>query len=230
MRKLIIVYLILIFVHTVLLAQNKPAANPDPHRFDKEINAFIEYDQKNSFPEQAILLVGSSSIRMWKTHLAFPEFPVINRGFGGAHISDVLFFYEQIVKKYQPQIIVFYAGDNDIAAGKSIDQVVSDFKKFMQKVKTDLPSTPIIYLPIKPSVLRWKFWPAMNKANQIIKSICLQDEWLEYVDTASALLASDGQPDNHLFISDGLHLNAKGYQKWNAILLPVLKKTYNHPF
>jgi len=226
MRKLLIVYLILVFVHTVLLAQNKPPANPDPHRFDKEINAFIMYDQKNSFPENAILFVGSSSIRIWKTHLAFPEFPVINRGFGGAHISDVLFFYDQIVKKYQPQIIVFYAGDNDIAAGKPVDQVVSDFKKFVQKVKSDLPSIRIIYLPIKPSILRWKFWPAMDKANQIIKSICLQDELLEYIDTAGALLAAGGQPDKNLFISDGLHLNAKGYQKWNAILLPVLQKKY----
>ena len=121
---------------------------------------------------------------------------------------------------------MFYAGDNDIAAGKPVDQVVSDFKKFVQKVKSDLPSIRIIYLPIKPSILRWKFWPAMDKANQIIKSICLQDELLEYIDTAGALLAAGGQPDKNLFISDGLHLNAKGYQKWNAILLPVLQKKY----
>ncbi|WP_456408963.1 GDSL-type esterase/lipase family protein [Caldithrix abyssi] len=209
------------------LVQAQSVADPDPQRFVKEIDHFIRYDQKNSFPQKAVLFIGSSSIRLWKTHLAFPEIPVINRGFGGSHISDVLFYYEKLVKKYQPQTIVFYAGDNDIAAGKSVEQTVADFKTFVAKVKKDLPFTKIIYLPIKPSLLRWNFWPAMQKVNQAISNICAADSMLKYVDTASVLLDDSGKPDSTFFMEDGLHLNEKGYQKWNARLSPILNRL-NH--
>ena len=218
---------LLLFLLTLSLkAQSKILKNPDPHRFDKEINYFVQYDQKNSFPENAVLFVGSSSIRMWKTHLAFLNLPVINRGFGGAHISDVLFFYDELVKKYRPKLIVFYAGDNDIAAGKPLARVVNDFKTFVQKVKQDLPETRVIYLPIKPSVLRWKFWPEMHNTNQKIREICKAKAFLTFAGTDSLLLKDNGQPDASLFIEDGLHLNAAGYEKWNAYLRPLLHSLY----
>ena len=94
---------IIIILSTNALAQD----NPDPHRFDKAIQNFEKWDSKNSFPKDAILFVGSSSIRMWKTQESFPDLTLINRGFGGAHISDVIFFVEQTVLKYNAPIIFF---------------------------------------------------------------------------------------------------------------------------
>ncbi len=220
--------LTLLGIWILLLTVNLQAQNPDPHRFDQEIEAFVRYDEKNSFPKDAVLFVGSSSIRLWKTHLAFPDLPVINRGFGGAHISDVLFFYNQVVQPYQPRIIVFYAGDNDIAAGKSVEQVVNDFKTFVQKVKNDFPQTKIVFLPIKPSVLRWKFWPEMRKTNQKIEALCQQNPNLFYIDLTNVLLDDQGQPKANLFLQDGLHLNPNGYQKWNKTLSPLLHKLFKN--
>ena len=83
------------------------------------IDQFIEWDKKNSFLKKGILFVGSSSIRFWHTSNYFPELPIINRGFGGSHISDINYFINETVLKYKPHIIVFYAGDNDIAANKT---------------------------------------------------------------------------------------------------------------
>ena len=64
--------------------------DPDPERFAKDIKTFAVWDSKNTFPENAILFVGSSSVRYWSTATAFPDRPIINRGFGGSEISDVI--------------------------------------------------------------------------------------------------------------------------------------------
>ena len=104
---------------------------PNPERFKYDlfgnnltINLFELWDNKNSFPKDPILFVGSSSIRFWYTSNYFPEFPIINRGFGGSHISDISYFINETVLKYKPEIIVFYAGDNDISYGNEIDFII----------------------------------------------------------------------------------------------------------
>jgi lysophospholipase L1-like esterase len=218
------IYLILLFA-TFIFAQKK-IADPDPLRFKKEIETFKKWDAKNSFPENAILFVGSSSIRKWKTHKGFPEFPVINRGFGGAHISDVLYFYNDVIKKYKSPIIVFYAGDNDIAADKTIEQVKNDYIKLVDKIKADNPEVKLIYIPIKPSISRWQYWDKMNRVNMQIKKYNENDKNLYYIDLAAPLLDKSGNPKKDVFISDGLHLNKKGYALWEKLLLPMLDDLY----
>ncbi|HKK45627.1 MAG TPA: hypothetical protein VJ964_08900, partial [Balneolaceae bacterium] len=113
-RKWFFLFVFLFVIQGISKAQ-APVKDPDPQRFQQEIDNFKLWDAKNSYPNQAILFVGSSSIRFWKSHDAFPNYPVINRGFGGAHISDVQHYYRQVIGKYHPSIIVFYCGDNDIA-------------------------------------------------------------------------------------------------------------------
>src|SRR5215212_771989 len=97
----------------------EPVAAVAPARFEAEIAAFESWDHQNAVPRDAILFVGSSTIRLWQTADGFPDLPVINRGFGGSTIPDVSRFAERIVFKYKPRTIVFYAGDNDIAASRA---------------------------------------------------------------------------------------------------------------
>jgi lysophospholipase L1-like esterase len=200
--------------------------DPDPERFRETIDRFLWSDQKNSLPSDAILFVGSSSIVLWETAKYFPGYPVINRGFGGSHISDVNYFRESVVLKYNPKVIVFYAGDNDVAAGKSDERVYNDYKKFVKYLSENLPNTQLIYLPIKPSLARWSLWDIMDSANEKIQNISNKNEFLHYVDLASPMLNAEGAPDSSLFMDDGLHLNAKGYDLWTKILLPVLNNVY----
>jgi lysophospholipase L1-like esterase len=195
-----------------------------PERFENEIAAFEKWDHQNAVPQDCILFVGSSTIRLWPTADAFPDLPVINRGFGGSTIPDVNYFADRIVFKYRPRTIVFYAGDNDIAAGHSPDKVVANYEKFAASVHSKLPDTKLIYLAIKPSPLRWKMWPQSEAVNTRVKELVNKNSHDRYVDTAPAMLGSDGQPRKELFRDDGLHMNPKGYEAWNAILAPILAR------
>jgi lysophospholipase L1-like esterase len=199
-------------------------ADPDPERFDYDIRNFAARDHKNSCPRDPVLFVGSSSILKWPTADGFPGLPVINRGFGGSQISDVLHYFNDVVSKYRPKIIVFYSGDNDTQAGKSPQQIYGDFAQFVTRVHESLPETHIIALPIKPSIARWDKWPQMQETNALMAKLDKGDDRLQMVDTATPLLGPDGQPRKELYVADGLHLNAKGYAVWNEILTPILKQ------
>jgi hypothetical protein len=199
------------------------ASNP-AERWEKTIQQFEADDQANPPKAGGVLFVGSSSIRLWDTAKAFPDDGVLNRGFGGSEISDANFYFDRIVKKYEPAVIVFYAGDNDAAKGKSPQQIFADFQAFTKRVADDLPQSHLIFIPTKPSVARWKLWPAMNEANSLIrKHLASRYRW-HYADTATPMLGEDGHPQPDLFVADGLHLNEKGYAIWNGVLRTALDR------
>ena len=225
----IIVSLVSVLLTTILFCgfafgQNEEDDKNSPLRFKGEIDTFIEWDSKNSVPSDAVLFVGSSSIRMWATSQSFADMKVINRGFGGSQISDVIYYADRIVLPYKPKVIVFYAGDNDVAAGKSAERVLEDYQKFIKTVRKAMPKTPVIFISIKPSLSRWKLWPEMKKANDMIKDYCKTDERLSFADISVALLGKDGRPDKKLFLDDQLHLSKEGYRKWTAILRPAIEE------
>jgi hypothetical protein len=150
--------------------------NAGPAKWEAEIKAFEAADKTNPPPPNAVLFVGSSTIRLWKTLAQdFSEFKVINRGFGGSQIEDSTAFTSRIVIPYRPETIVLYAGDNDIAGGKSPEEVIADFKGFVQRVRAALPRTRVIFLSIKPSPSRWHLADKIRTANQGIEGFCQQD-------------------------------------------------------
>lgn len=225
LKKSLYLLTILFFIHTSSFAQSE-VKNPDPHRFKGEISNFEMWDAKNSFPKHGILFVGSSSIRFWESHNAFPDLPILNRGFGGAEISDVLFYYDQVIGKYDPSVIVFYAGDNDIADHKPAEQVFADYTNLTTRILHDFPRVKVIYLPIKPSSSRWELWGKMAEVNRRVEAYNKQNDRLHYIDTATPLLGADGKPIDSLFRDDHLHLKPAGYAIWNAKLKPELESLY----
>lgn len=210
-------------------AQHDTVDDPDPLRFEEQIEQFKAWDRRNSFPSDAILFVGSSSIRLWETAAAFPEMPVINRGFGGSHTSDVQHYYEAVIGNYDPALIVFYEGDNDIASGKPVKQVFHDYRQLVHRILNDQPGVDFLYIPIKPSSSRQDDWPEMSEVNRLIKKYNATHAQLHYVDLATPLLKADGKPDDRLFLDDQLHLNKKGYEKWNNVIRPVLERMVSQP-
>jgi lysophospholipase L1-like esterase len=204
-------------------------ADPDPNRFAQEIKTFAQWDSRNAVPADPVLFVGSSSIRQWYTRDSFPGWPVINRGFGGSHLSDVIHFADRVVLPYQAKLIVLYAGDNDIAAGKSAPRVSEDWRRFIGLVHARQPAARIVFLSIKPSPARWSLWPEMQKANALIRDACRGDARLFFTDLATPLLEPDGTPRTGLFLADRLHLNAEGYAVWSAALAPVLQEILRSP-
>ncbi len=202
-----------------------PAQTPaEPSKWEKDITAFEARDKTNPPPKNAILFIGSSSIRLWKTlEKDFPQHPVINRGFGGSQVADSVEFAERIVFPYAPRLIVMYAGGNDLNAKKSPEQVLADFKTFVGKVRVKLPKTRIAFISIAGNPARWAQIERVRAANQLVADFCKNGENLDYIDTHSQMLGADGQPLPDIFVADRLHMNEKGYVIWKRVVAPHLK-------
>jgi lysophospholipase L1-like esterase len=207
---------LLLGVLTVLRAE---PVKPDPMRFESEIRAFEAADATNPPPARPILFVGSSSFRLWKDLPAsFPGLPVLNRGFGGSHLSDVNHHLDRTVIRYRPSRIVLYAGDNDLAAGKSPETVLGDFGTFVAEVRRRLGLVPIDFLTIKPSPSRLALLHDQRRANRLVGDFCTGMPGLSVVDVWPPMLDRLGAPREELFLADRLHLNTNGYALWADIL------------
>ncbi len=202
-------------------------ANPDPARFADSFKNFSQLDRENR-PRQSklTLFTGSSSIRMWKTLSSdFPQINLINRGFGGAHISDLLHYYEKLFSAYQPESIVMYCGENDLWSGKPVSQVFNDFKSLRARLSQDFPATTLIYLSCKPSPQRISKWSTYQSLNLRIKNLCLRDPKLTFVNLAPTLLKPDLTFYPKLWKKDNLHVNQAGYKKWKKWLALSLNQS-----
>ncbi|MEO7598494.1 MAG: GDSL-type esterase/lipase family protein, partial [Opitutus sp.] len=171
------------------------AAVAAPEKWQSSIDKFLAADAANPPKPGAVVFVGSSSIVKWKSLINdFPGVTVLNRGFGGSELADSVEFADEVVIPYQPRAVVLYAGDNDIAAGKTAENVLADFRAFRTKVHAGVPSARIYYLSIKYSPSRVKFQPAMRQANSLIAADCASTDYCTFVDVNSPLLDARGQP------------------------------------
>jgi lysophospholipase L1-like esterase len=212
-------------VFLCLFVALQTARAADPLRFAPEIAAFEKSDKTNPPPKNAILFIGSSSIVKWK-NLArdFPTHQVINRGFGGSHLSDSVYFFDRIVKPYHPKTIVLFAGTNDIDADKEPEDVFGDFKAFTAKVHSELPDARLDYISITTSPSRFKEFDKVKKANALIREYISHDDRLAFIDVVPAMLDSEGHPNADIYVADRLHMNAKGYAIWTSIVGPYLDR------
>jgi len=196
---------------------------PKSERFEKAILAFESADTTRPPPQNAILFTGASNIVGWKTLAEdFPGLVVINRGFGGSFIADCAHYADRIVIPSKPRIIVLRAGGNEIAAGKTPEEVADDFRAFAEKVHAKLPDTKIMYWSMTPSVKRLANWDREAKANDLIKSYIATGKNMVYIDATKSTLGPDGKPRPDLF-TDGLHFNADAYTISAKIIRPYLE-------
>jgi len=192
-------------------------------RWEPRIRAFEQKDKKSPPPKNAILFAGSSSIRGWNLAKYFPDLKGINRGFGGSQIADSIHYADRIILPHKPRIVLLYAGDNDIAAGKPPETVCADFARFVQTMHAKLPKTRIVFIAIKPSLARWKLVGKMRDANRRIAKLTKTNDLLDYADIDTPMIGDDGKPRAELFVKDGLHLSHKGYVLWTSVVRPFLE-------
>jgi lysophospholipase L1-like esterase len=215
----------LLAVAVLLIAPVRSAAQEppkSPERWEAEIRKFEEQDAKQPPPPGGIVFAGSSSIRLWNLKESFPDRQAVNCGFGGCYLSDVAHFAGRIVLPHKPRLVVVYAGDNDIAAGRTPDQVVEAYRRLVQTIHAELPETRVAFISIKPSLARWKLVDKMREANRVIAEIAAKDRRLAYIDVDEPMLGPDKLPRPELFRDDGLHLNAEGYKVWTERVRPLL--------
>jgi len=197
--------------------------------FIEEIRAFRKTDSLVNTPKGKILFVGSSTFTKWKdVAIYFPGFPIVNRGFGGSSLTDVIRYVDDVIIRYAPKQIFIYCGENDFAANASlpVDSVVSRFKQLTAIIRSKLkPSVKIYYISMKPSVARWNMQAKFIAANQGIKEFISSQKNMQYIDLQAPMMDSTGERvRKDIFIQDNLHMNAIGYTIWQRVLAPYLMR------
>lgn len=222
---MILRFFVLTTLATSLTLQAQNAADTGPLKWESSIEGFASRDAALPPPKDALLFVGSSSIRLWDLAGSWPNEPAINNGFGGSTLADSIHFFDQLFQPYAPKAVILYAGDNDINKGLDATEVARNFKTLASLISGAFPDVPVIYVAIKPSTARWELWPEMKKANDLIAALAHETPSWFYADIAAPMLEQqEGAPPAKWFVEDGLHLSEFGYAQWTGVVNEVLKE------
>lgn len=202
-----------------LYSQTKPP-------FWDEIETFKKQDSISPPVSNPILFVGSSSIRMWvDLEKIFEEHSVLNRGFGGSVINDVIFYADDVIFQYKPRQVFLYIGENDLPENNiTADIIFSRFKSLYELLRAKLPGISIVYISIKPSPVRAQYFATAKQTNYLISSYLKNEKYTNFIDVYSLMLTKQGNPRPELFLEDMLHMNDKGYSIWRKAVKPYLIK------
>lgn len=204
---------IILLLSTALYAQ-------DPARFAEEVSLIAA---KAENPCNCILFTGSSSIRLWPDlYNYFPSYPIMNNGFGGSHMSDLLHYLDELVIDHHPWQIWIYEGDNDLADGEKPAAILKEAKLVVEKIQEALPGVEIIFLSPKPSIARWELRKSYEALNHKLEKWSKTMPGVQFVDVWSPMIDRKGHLRENLFVEDGLHMNAEGYAVWGEVIEPYL--------
>ena len=195
--------------------------------FENDIKAFKTKDSSAFPPKNAILFIGSSSFTYWTdVQQAFPGYTIVNRGFGGSTLPDVIRYTSDIIIPYHPKQVVIYCGDNDLAASDTItpETVAQRFRELFYLIRKDLPKAKISFVSIKPSPSREHLMSKARKANSLVQTFLKKQKNTSFIDVYHPMLATNQKPRPDIFVEDNLHMNKKGYQIWQKTIKPHLLK------
>ena len=210
----------------LLLATSLPALSaetPLENRFEKQVRLYEAEDRSNPPPHGAILLAGDSQFFRWKTYREdLRGYTIINRGIDSFQTSDLIQFTERLVLPHKPCLIVLHVGGNDVHNGKTPAQVLADFQTFVAKIRADSPGVPIYFSSITPGPGRWDEAAQRRETNRVIKEYIATQPDLKFIDLWDAMLTSDGQPREDIWVEDRVHPNHAGYLVRAKIMRPLL--------
>jgi len=195
--------------------------------FGYEIERFLEEDKVSPPPRGAILFVGSSIFREWADlEKQMAPLPVLNRAFGGSRTWEVLYYADKIVLPYEPKIIVYYCGSNDVGSGASAAEVAANFGAFADKVAARLPDTRIFFVSINKAPEKEHLWKVVDEANSRIRDSAKRNKRLGFIDVNPVLFDAAGKPRLELYREDGLHFRPAAYAEFAKIIRPVLERAW----
>ena len=210
MRSLLLI--ILVFGFFVTKAQ-------DPTRFKEQVEKLKNIEYSFNADKKLVVFTGSSSIVRWKTvQKDFPHYNVVNNGFGGSVFSDLIYYYDELILNFKPDILFIYEGDNDVARDKDINSVFKEAKDLRRRIKKDLPQTKVIFIAPKPCIANWSKKDNYIKLNKKIAKFCTKTNNTEFADVWSAMVDENGVVFQDIFVEDGDHMNAKGYAIWIDVI------------
>ena len=187
-------------------------------------------DAEEKHPEDSILFIGSSTIRMWENIVQdMAPYHPIQRGYGGAKYGDLVVFAEEMISPHRFRAMVIFAG-NDVL-GKETDatpeQVAGWFRQIAAVARAREPNADVFCVAVTPTPARWNLWNRIQEVNAALQAACAEDPKLHFVPTSESYLDvnGDGKPKPEFYEDDNLHFNKDGYVVWagrvKAALRPV---------
>jgi lysophospholipase L1-like esterase len=197
------------------------------NQWESAIIQFETQDRVSPLPKHPIVFAGSSTFTRWASLAQdFPDWPVLNRGFGGSQMADILTFADRIILAYRPRGVIVYSGDNDLASGKRVEEVHGTVRHLVCQVRSTVPATLITFLSVKYSPVRMHLVAQIRALNERLAQMAKETQGVEFLEVASCLMNASGQPVPACYDPDGLHLSAEGYRRWMGILRPYLERTF----
>lgn len=200
---------------------------PD-YALDRSENTIKDYEARDAEKMPApggIVFAGSSSFAKWQTAAEdLAPLPIINRGFGGSTLPEVIYYADRMILKYRPKTVVIYC-ENDMFGSKkkTPEQVRDAYVALVKHIRKSIPDVRLYGVSLKPSPSRWNMREETTRANKLIKEFIESDKNHEYIDIWPVMI-KDGRPDASIFTSDSLHMNEEGYERWIQVMKPVLEK------
>jgi len=220
MRKIKFVLTVLLWAGVLMAQEQKPA-------FWEDIRDFKKADSVAPPPKNAILFIGSSSFTMWKdVQEYFPQYKIINRGFGGSTLLDQVRYINDIVVPYKPKQVIIYCGENDLASSDTVDgkDVARRFQRLFTIIRNKFPKTQVSYISMKPSPSRELLLKKMRSGNDQIKKYLSTKKRTAFIDVYKEMIDDEGKPRTDIFLEDNLHMNKAGYAIWKKAIEPYLVK------
>ena len=174
-----------------------------------------------------ILVAGSSSVRLWDSiHTDLQPYRVIQRGYGGAKLTDFNYYARRIIEPEPFKAIVVFVA-NDIS-GEEMDltpkEVLRQFKELVRQIRERNPGTPVCWIEITPTPKRWYVSGEIREADDLIRKYCEKQDDLHFIATFDHYMTPEGIPDSTLFRDDMLHLNRGGYLLWAELIKTALEE------
>jgi lysophospholipase L1-like esterase len=222
-RVWLIQSIVILFLPFVL----SPAYSQNPARFQSEIDQFKKDTTDYSVKNPLVLFTGSSTIRLWPDlQKDFPDLAVLNRGFGGSCMSDLIYYADTLILQYRPEMIFIYEGDNDLATGRTPKEIIAVAGQLISLIRKELPNSAICFIAAKPSISRWNLRKVYQDYNQQLRAFTRHLPNIYYLDMWHSMLGPGGKPRTDIFLEDGLHMNRQGYDIWKKRVAEFLRR---HP-
>ncbi len=222
--------LLALFIAPWVVAQDADTKPTNKLRYGDDIAKFVAADKVTPPPQNALLISGSSSARLWESAAEdFKPYPVINRGFGGSKTNEVLAYMDQITLPYHPRVVIYFAGTNDLGGGAKAEDVLENIKKYIEKLRAENPNCGVVIMSALKAPKRKAQWAEFDKYNAMVEKFCASGKNLYFANHNPAMNKPNGEPNAELYREKGdaaMHANAAGYVEIVKIVRPIVDQAW----
>lgn len=169
------------------------------------------------------MYVGSSIFQQWTTvKQVAPASNVLNVAMGGSITSHWVIFIERLLRKYQPHIVCYYCGSNDINEAIAPEITIQNTLKTFEAIHSWKPETDIVYHSIIKAPQKRNQWHTVETINQEIQKSFNTSPYRYFLDWNPMFFDENDGVRKELFIEDGLHLTQRAYEKMIVLTRPFI--------